>query len=308
LESSEEENMIKKAVSILFSMALVCVFLESPVHLRGDTWIQEDEPVPEVLSLLGKKLYATPATEEELNGLKKNLKEALRQLELNPEDVENIISYGGRLANLWRYHEAIDVYTKGIEKFPENAMLFRHRGHRYISVRNFKQAVEDLIKASQLNSRDFDIWYHLGLAYYLQGEFGLALKAYQECAKYTVDDDARVAVSYWLYITMRRLNQDKVAAKVLKNVTNRMNIMVEQSYHKLMVFYQGKISEKEILAMASASDLDTATYGYGVGVLLLFSNQGGRAVQVFEKILELRHWPAFGYIAAEAELARLIKE
>lgn len=289
-------------------MALVCMFLESPALLIGDTWIQEGEPVPEVLSLLGKKLYAAPATGEELDSLKKDLKEAMRQLELTPEDVENIISYGGRLANLWRYHDAIDVYTKGIERFPDNALLYRHRGHRYISVRNFKKAVEDLTKASLLNSRDFDIWYHLGLVYYLQGEFGLALKAYQECAKYAVDDDARVAVSYWLYITLRRLNQDKVAAKVLKNVTNRMNIMVERSYHKLMFFYQGKMSEKEIMAMASTSDLDTATYGYGIGILLLFSNQGGKAVQVFEKILELRHWPAFGYIAAEAELARLIKE
>lgn len=289
-------------------MALMCMFLESPVLLSGDTWIQEDEPVPEVLSLLGKKLYAEPATEEELASLKKDLKEAMRQLELNPEDVENIISYGGHLANLWRYHDAIDVYTKGIERFPDNAMLYRHRGHRYISVRSFKKAVEDLTKASQLNSRDFDIWYHLGLAYYLQGEFGQALKAYQECAKYTVDDDARVGVSYWLYITLRRLNQDKVAAKVLKNVTNRMNIMMERSYHELMFFYQGKMSEKEIMTMASTSDLDNATYGYGIGVLLLFRNQEGKAVQVFEKILELRHWPAFGYIAAEAELARLAQE
>ena len=300
--------MVQRAVSLLISMGVVCVFLGNTGYLWGHTHLQEDELIPEVHSLLGKKLYATPAAGEDLESLKRDLQESMRQLELNPEVAENIIAYGSRLANLWRYHDAIDVYTKGISKFPDNAMLYRYRGHRYISLRNFKQAVEDLTRASQLNNRDFDIWYHLGLAYYLQGDFAQALKAYQECAENVLDDDAKTAVSYWLYITLRRVNENELAGKILKRITNRMNIRSEQSYHALLFYYKGKISEKEIMAMASSSDLDTATFGYGIGCWLLFNNQAEKAIQVFQRIVELRHWPAFGYIAAEAELARLIKE
>jgi tetratricopeptide (TPR) repeat protein len=289
-------------------LLLVCIFSGSQEFVWGSPLLQENELKPELTSLLGKKLYATPARGKELEGLEKNLQAALRKLELSPEDAKSLILYGSRLADLWRYHDAIDVYTKAIEKFPDNAMLYWHRGHRYISTRDFKKAVGDLTRASQLNNNDFDIWYHLGLAHYLLGDFLQATNAYQECAKSAKDDDSKLAVSYWLYLSLRRLDEKEKAAKLLKSVTDRMRIRVEQAYQNLMRFYKGKRSEKDIMALAASSDLDMATLGYGMGCWLLINKQTEKAIQVFQKIVELSHWPAFGYIAAEAELARLIQE
>ncbi|MFC2160561.1 tetratricopeptide repeat protein, partial [Acidobacteriota bacterium] len=133
---------------------------------------------PEIISLLGKKHYAQPAEGEVLAQLKSDLADAWAAIQDEPDDVGKVVLYGRRLAYLWRYHEAIDVYTGGIKNFPDNSMLYRHRGHRYISIRKFDRAVQDLSKAAELNSGDFDIWYHLGLAYYLNGDFEKALSAY----------------------------------------------------------------------------------------------------------------------------------
>lgn len=283
---------------------IVCIGIGSAAP---DMVVGLEEEEPELVSPLEKKLYAHPATGEELTELKKDLDEALKKLEINPEDPENIIMYGRRLAYLWRYTEAIGVYTKGIARYPENAMLYRHRGHRYISMRQYDKAVTDLTKASQLNDHDFDIWYHLGLAHYLRGEFDRALHAYRECLAASEDDDSKLAISNWLYITLRRLGKKEEAEQVLEGISSGMEVVENQSYYSLLNLYQGTKSEDEVEKEASASALDLATSGYGIGAWYLYNGKRDKAKQIFEKIVNTDYWPAFGYIAAEAELVRMSK-
>jgi len=64
--------------------------------------------------------------------------------------LDNIIWYGRRLAYLTRYQEAINVFTQGMKHHPESPELYRHRGHRNISVRKPIEAVADLMKAARL--------------------------------------------------------------------------------------------------------------------------------------------------------------
>ncbi|MBM3298243.1 MAG: hypothetical protein FJY83_11690, partial [Candidatus Aminicenantes bacterium] len=107
---------------------------------------QETSSKPEAVSLLGRPLYATPASGEELAKLEKELADARASRRARPNDPEALIALGRRLAALWRYNEAIEVYTNGIMRWSNNAMLFRHRGHRFISIREFEKAVLDLVK------------------------------------------------------------------------------------------------------------------------------------------------------------------
>jgi dipeptidyl aminopeptidase/acylaminoacyl peptidase/tetratricopeptide (TPR) repeat protein len=272
-----------------------------------ETFEDEKEGEPEVISLLGKKLYANPAEGDDLKKLENDFKEAREKFEADAENPENIILYGRRAAYLWKYNKAIDIYTKGIEKFPDNAMLYRHRGHRYISIRKFDQAVEDLAKAAQLNDHDFDIWYHLGLAYYLKGEFDKALEAYQNCLKTAEDDDSLIAISNWLYITLRRSGKKDETNEVLERIKVKgMNVVENQSYYNLLLFYKGIMSEEEIMKQAEKSDLELATCGYGIGCWYLYNNGPQKAKSIFEKVVNhCKYWPAFGYIAAEVECARM---
>jgi tetratricopeptide (TPR) repeat protein len=267
--------------------------------------VRQKEAKPEVVSLLGRPLYATPAEGEELAKLQAGLAEALRAVEADPENVEKIIAYGRALAGLWRYHEAIDVYSKGIGAHPGKAMLYRHRGHRYISIREFGKAAGDMAKAAVLNDKDFDIWYHLGLAHYLLGEFDKAQAAYESCLKVAADDDSKIAVSNWLYATLRRLGRKEDAAKVLEKISGDMKVVENTSYLNLLLFFKGVKTEDDIIGWAAGSELDAATVAYGVGAWHLYSGQKDKARGCFEKVMTGRYWPAFGFIAAEAELARM---
>ncbi|MCI0666085.1 MAG: tetratricopeptide repeat protein [Acidobacteria bacterium] len=168
------------------------------------------EAKPEIISLLGVKYFANADEKGEIA-------KAQEKLAADPRNLELIIALGRAQASVWRYHDAIETYTRGIKIDPKDARLYRHRGHRYISIRQFDKAVADMKRASELNDQDFDIWYHLGLAHYLKGEFAKAVAAYERCyfvaektraqaeANKEGRDDSLVAITDWLYMTYRRM-------------------------------------------------------------------------------------------------------
>jgi len=284
-------------------------------------------PQPEAISLLGKPLYPLNFPEERRRQLEAELAAALRAYEANPDDVERLIWLGRRTAYLTRYREAIAIYTRGLEKHPDHPKLLRHRGHRYISVREFDRAIADLRRAAELTRDSEDeiepdgqpnaynrprstlkgnIWYHLGLAYYLKGDFQNALQAFRECMTYaTWNDDMLVATSDWLYMTYRRLGRVREAEQVLAPIRKEMEILENHSYHRRLLMYQGLLSSEELLDLENGDDLEIATQGYGVGNWYLYHGQPEKARKIFERVVAGGYWPAFGYLAAEADLARM---
>jgi len=265
---------------------------------------KESREEPETISLLGKPLYRTPAEGEALSKLEASLREAAAKLEASPDDPETIILYGRALSALWRYRDAIDLYTRGITSHPNHALLYRHRGHRYISVREFDKAVADLTQAAELKDDEFDIWYHLGLAHFLRGEFEKAEEAYRRCREVAQNDASIIAVSNWLYLTLMRQGKTEEAASVLEDIREEMDPGENIAYFNLLLFDKGIKTQNELETAAEASDLDRATTGYGLACRLLVRGEKEKAFTMFRRIADLPYWPAFGVIAAEAELFR----
>jgi len=306
-------------VSSLFVLVCFC----------KETIAQEKAPKPEAQSLFGAPLYPIEIAPAEKAKLDSNLAIAQADYEKNPNDPERIIWLGRRLAYLWRYRESIEVYSKGIAQHPNYAKLYRHRGHRYITVREFDKAIADLEKAAKLirgipdeiepdgapnkyniptGTSHSNIWYHLGLVYYLKGDFKNALRCYRECMKFSkINDDVLCATSDWLYMAYRRLGKIDAAKKVLEPITENLKILENFSYHKRLLMYKGIISPDSLLDAKNATDLDIATQGYGVGNWYFYNGQVDKAREIFEKVIKGKYWAAFGYIAAEAELKMMQK-
>lgn len=254
---------------------------------------------PEITSLLGVKYYAQADEKGEVAAAEK-------KLSTDPNNIDLLIALGRAQAGIWRYQDAIATYTRALKIAPTNAMLYRHRGHRYISTRQFDKAVSDLERAAKLNDHDFDIWYHLGLSYYLKGNHSKAIKAYEQCrtvAEKDAKDDSIIAVSDWLYMTYRRAKKDAEAAKVLARITPDMNVKENKSYFDRLLFYKGVKQEAEIFNLEKATDLEIATVGYGLGNWHWYNGNRKKAEEYFRKITSGKYWPAFGFIAAEVELA-----
>lgn len=265
---------------------------------------------PEAVSSLGAKLYRQPPDEKRLGALA----EAEKKLAADPKNVELIIALGRAQADLWRFNDAIATYTRGIDLAPDNWMLLRHRGHRYITIRRIEPAIKDLQHAAKLNDKSYDVWYHLGLAHYLKGNWKAASAAYEKGLRVVLDktdpaiasvenDDSLIAISDWLYMTYRRAKRDADAAQVLERITGNMRVKENVVYYDRLLFYKGLKKEEDMLS-EKASDLQVATVGYGIGNWYLYSGNPTKAREHFQKIVSGKYWPAFGFIAAEAELAR----
>ena len=282
---------------------------------------------PQGTSLLGKPLIPVPPPAAARQGLEANLQAAREQYERNPNDADAIIWLGRRLAYLGRYRDAIATFTDGIRKHPADARMYRHRGHRYITVRELDKAIADFSKAAVLiagkpdqiepdgqpNAKNIptstlntNVFYHLGLAHYLRGEFEPALKAYRECIRFSKNPDMLVATTHWLYMTLRRLDRPGEARQALEPISADMEIIENGSYHRLLMVYKGTEKADALAASLAAGNLDAVTIGYGLGNWHLYNDRRDQAMIAFRQIVEKNdaQWPAFGYIAAEAELAR----
>ena len=282
----------------------------------------------QAISLLGEPLYPAPA-DADVRAQQVRDREAAREAyEADPDDADAIIWLGRRTAYLGLYREAIDIYTEGIEKHPEDPRMYRHRGHRYISVRDFDRAIDDLQRAAELvegtedrvepdgqpNERNiptstlhFNIYYHLGLAHYLKGDFERALPVYRRCLDVSRNPDTLVATSHWLYMTLRRLGRDEEAARVLEPITADLDVIENDSYHRLLLMYRGEI-EPEALWDPEQDDPSGSALAYGVANWHLYHGREELAERMFRQIVDGQGWAGFGYIAAEAELARMSGE
>jgi TolA-binding protein len=281
---------------------------------------------PEATSLLGTPLVSVPPTGEQKARLDADLAKAQADFDRDKSSADAAIWLGRRLAYLGRFRDAIDVFTAGIATHPDEPRLYRHRGHRYITTRQLDLAVADLSRASQLTAGKADeieqdgapnragiprstlqsnIWYHLGLAHYLKGDFPKALVAYREGMKVSrVNDDMLVATSDWLYMTLRRLKRDDEARAVLAPITAQMDILENGAYHARLLMYKGERTPEAVLNLNTADDVPIATQGYGVGNWYLVNGDRAKAKQIFDRVLAGRAWAAFGFIAAEADTKR----
>ncbi|MGI8733342.1 MAG: hypothetical protein ACR2LM_08580 [Pyrinomonadaceae bacterium] len=268
---------------------------------------------------------APPVTAEAKSDMETRLAEARTRFEADPNNPDAIIWLGRRLSYLGRFVEAIETYTGGVEKFPRDARLYRHRGHRYLTLRKFDLAIADFKKAANLvkgkpdevepdgqpNARNiptgtlqFNIWYHLGLAQYLTDRNKEALSSYRECLKVSKNPDSIVATTHWLYMTLRRLNRAKEAASVLDPIRPGMDIIENDGYYRLALMYKGLVAADALLAETLKQTGSSGSYSilYGIGNWYLYNGQREKAVEIFRQMLAGNQWTSFGYIAAEAEL------
>ena len=277
-------------------------------------------PVPDAIALDGSPLFSPPPARELVDRF-----DVWREAYLgDPTDIDNIIWFGRFMGYAGEFERAIEVYTSGIEIHPNDARLYRHRGHRYITVRKFELAIADFEKAASLvegteneiepdgmpNARGIpvstlhgNIWYHLGLAHYLNHDMDNALSAYTRAFESGELSDNVVSTTHWIYMILRRMGRVEEAARALEVVSPEMDIIENVAYHQLTLFYKGLLSEEELSGEGSAGD----AIQYGLANWYLYNGNETRSRELMEELLSRDSWGSFGYIAAESDWQRYFK-
>jgi tetratricopeptide (TPR) repeat protein len=224
----------------------------------------------EVVSLLGHKLYRTPATGDALKKLEATLAEADKQTAAQPDNPAAHLARAQALGALWRYHDAVAAYTKVISLAPTNSEAFAHRGNIFVLLRLFGQAKNDFEQAVAIAPGDPNARVGLGMTHYLRQKFEDADKAFVEAQRLPLTPELKRIADFWQRLAQRRLGKTDLPAE----------------------------------APGQVPPFSMGPYVEGLDKFLANDRPG--AVAAWRKMADSpSDWPVIGHIAAEAEIAAI---
>ncbi len=269
---------------------------------------------PEGTSLLGVPLRA-----EKDDG---RIAAADADLAKSPGKLDAMLKAGQVRDALLQYNASIGVYTKAMQAFPNDPRPYRWRGHRQISLRKFDLAIVDLEKARSLAPSSFEAAYYLGLAYYFSQRYGDAANEFARCVNMAgkPDEFAKslpagmvgcatlpqtpeylMGIADWHYRALRRAGRSGEGKEILGNIKEGLQMRSNESNYRDLRFFQGKVSEKELLESTGIAYTNAAS---AVALQQILGGRIGEGCTLWRKLSRDSNWSAFGVIAAEVELTK----
>ena len=264
------------------------------------------------------------ATDEQ----KQKLQQAYSAYRFNNDNADNIIGYGRHLAYAGNFAQAIDIFNDGVEKFPGDARMYRHRGQQFLVVRCFDKAITDLTRAAKIMRKKADvlepagipgaldivpgtiktnIYYHLGLAYFFRKNMPAAEEAFNNALKLSKYNDMKIAAASWLNVVLQSQGKKEQADDLWNSLSKESGPVEVEDYRTLLALYHvdKPATPQEVdeylqnLLPEKKSRLSSATLLFGVGYYCHLNNLPEKAGELFEKLKQDGSWGSWGFIAAE---------
>jgi tetratricopeptide (TPR) repeat protein len=284
--------------------------------------------------VVGRDMYGGElrafVTDSSMIRLKDSLRrDVLAEYEADPVSLELGTTVGRRLVDMGQYRDALNWYTREIEKNPKYLPNYRHRGELYYHLQKIDSARIDLEKAKNMSlnepnmieygidaTRDhtpvynshFNVFYYLGLLHYLEGDYEVASRTFGYAMNYSENPDLKSIATFWLAMTFKKLGKEGQTSRVIENVDPEEKIVENKAYHDLVTMLQGYKSMKDVLdAYSSAKPDQSATANFGVAMWLMFDGQEKEAKKLFDKVVNQQYWMSDVYPIAQKELNQLSK-
>src|SRR5438067_13503685 len=169
-------------------------------------------------------------------------------LAADPRNVERIIQLGLAQSGARQFREAIETFTRGLTIAPNDAVLYRWRGHRYLSVREFDRALDDLTRGSRLDSTNYGIWYHLGIVRYARGDFAGAADAFARAQRRPPDGSELAGATDWLWMSLSRAGRATEAQAMLDRRPD--SLPATNAYAQRLRLYRRQVRSDDVIMAA----------------------------------------------------------
>lgn len=226
-------------------------------------------------------------------------------LAAEPSNVQRIIDLGVAQSGARQFREAIETFSKGLAIAPNDPMLYRWRGHRYLSVRELDGAMADFTLGFALDSTNYGVLYHLGIVRFARGDFHAAADAFARALPRPPNAGELSGATDWLWMSLARAGRAAEAKALLDRRPD--SLPTTNAYAQRLKLYRGLIGPDAVITPADTADVQASTLAYGVGNWYMVRGDTARAKEWFERSIRAGGWPGFGFIVSEAELARLSK-
>jgi len=228
---------------------------------------------------------------------------AERALAAEPRNVTRFVQLGIAQAGARQMQEAVRTFTRAMVVAPNDPVVYRWRGHRNLSVRQFDRAMADLTRGYSLDSTNYGILYHLGVLRFVRGDFHAAADAFARAQPRAPDAGELAGSTDWLWMSLQRAGRGAEATAMLARRPD--SLPTTNAYARRLKLYRGDLAAESYYTPADTGDVDVATLAFGLGNWYLVRGDTARARAQFARSVKSRGWAAFGFMASEAELARL---
>ena len=226
-------------------------------------------------------------------------------LDADPRSVQRFIALGVAQSGARQFREAIETFTRGIAIAPNDAMLYRWRGHRYLSVRELDRAMTDLTHGYTLDSTNYGILYHLGVLRFLSGDFNGAAATFAKAQPHAPDGGELAGSTDWLWMSLSRAGRTAEAKAMLGRRPDTLPTPPGYAYVSRLKMYRGEIKPEALFSPSDTADVQVATLSFGLGNWYLVHGDTAKAKTAFQRAIRSGGWPGFGFMVSEAELRRL---
>lgn len=299
--------------------ALVVLFLVYAVVSNAQQPQQPAGPAPEAISFSGKPLVAKQADPKSVAMCDSIVAVIRSKADITEDDY---VDMGRAYVSISQFRKAIDIYSQGLSKFPNSYKLLRHRGHRYINLRQLDRAITDLNRAEKLIRNEGEvyeydaagkkgatyqhqIWYHIGLYHYLKKDYSASAEAFEKSRATSHAGGDMAGASDWLYNAYMRAGKASKAKAVLKPFT--LTFVIENKdypYYRRLLLFNGEIKPEALVDKNKPIDQMTLlemTKLYGLANWYRYKGDMTTAQELYKKILESKEWAGFAYAAAEID-------
>jgi len=226
-------------------------------------------------------------------------------LDADPRNVSRIVALGIAQSGARQFREAIETFTRGLTIAPNDVVLYRWRGHRYLSVREFDKAMADLSRGYALDSTNYGVLFHLGVLHFVRGEFDKAATMFTKAQPRAPDGGELAGSTDWLWMSLSRAGRSAEATAMLARRPDSLPGPPGYAYVSRLRLYRGEVAPEQLITAADTADVQVATLSFGLGNWYLVRGDRANAIKAFQRAIASGGWPGFGFIVAEAELQRL---
>jgi tetratricopeptide (TPR) repeat protein len=202
--------------------------------------------------------------------------------------------------------EEYEMYQPEVEKDVVSLILGRPEQVRPQHLTETEAAADPQALERYHTTLHTSVWYHLGVAQYLDGDLAGCLTSFREAERSARHQEGLVASQDWQYMALRRLGRKDEAEEVLDRF--RKIALVDEDhlvgYEGRMRLYTGEITPEQLWAMCDGNSLKTVTQGYGLGNWHYYNGDVDAAREVFDGVLATGVTHAFAYLAVKAEYSR----
>ncbi|MDX1480484.1 MAG: tetratricopeptide repeat protein [Woeseiaceae bacterium] len=300
--------------SILFALAIA-------LPARSEINPATDQPEKGISgkTLTGQPLREPDWPESTRRRLEMDLEIAKAVFDVAPQREDSWIWLGRRYGYLGWYADAIDVFTAGLERFPDSYKLHRFRGRHRARNRDFEGAIDDYragiekmqgqadtyepdgipnARRQPISTYRSNLHYYLGQTSFATADYEIMLVELDRSLESPIAldiDDHRIAVAFWKYLALRKLGRDAEASMLLQALPPKPVLIENETYHRAIRVF----SEPDAEARAARSGDSLARFA--LGMKHVFAGRLDDARRVLEAVVEAN---ALGYWPAEAELTR----